>query len=103
MLTKLDVLSDLQTIKICTGYKYKDQVLKDFPSNLNVLSSCKPVYEEVSGWRSELSDINDPSDLPQNLMNYLGKLEDILETQISLISIGPSREQFITLKNGLLN
>jgi adenylosuccinate synthase len=103
MLTKLDVLSDLQTIKICTGYKYKDQVLKDFPSNLNVLSSCKPVYEEVCGWRSELSDINDPSDLPQNLMNYLGKLEDILETQISLISIGPSREQFITLKNGLLN
>lgn len=103
MLTKLDVLSDLQTIKICTGYKYKDQVLKDFPSNPNVLSSCKPVYEEVSGWRSELSDINDPSDLPQNLMNYLGKLEDILETQISLISIGPSREQFITLKNGLLN
>ena len=103
MLTKLDVLSDLQTIKICTGYKYKDQVLKDFPSNLNVLSSCKPVYEEVCGWRSELSDINDPSDLPQNLMNYLGKLEDILETQISLISIGPSREQFITLKSGLLN
>jgi len=103
MLTKLDVLSDLQTIKICTGYKYKDQVLKDFPSNLNVLNSCKPVYEEVCGWRSELSDINDPSDLPQNLMNYLGKLEDILETQISLISIGPSREQFITLKNGLLN
>lgn len=103
MLTKLDVLSDLQTIKICTGYKYKDQVLKDFPSNPNVLSSCKPVYEEVSGWRSELSDINDPSDLPQNLMNYLAKLEDILETQISLISIGPSREQFITLKNGLLN
>jgi len=103
MLTKLDVLSDLQTIKICTGYKYKDQVLKDFPSNPNVLSSCKPVYEEVPGWRSELSDINDPSDLPQNLMNYLGKLEDILETQISLISIGPSREQFITLKNGLLN
>ncbi len=103
MLTKLDVLSDLQTIKICTGYKYKDQVLKDFPSNPNVLSSCKPVYEEVPGWRSELSDINDPSDLPQNLMNYLGKLEDILETQISLISIGPSREQFITLKSGLLN
>lgn len=103
MLTKLDVLSDLQTIKICTGYKYKDQVLKDFPSNLNVLNSCMPVYEEVCGWRSELSDINDPSDLPQNLMNYLGKLEDILETQISLISIGPSREQFITLKNGLLN
>lgn len=103
MLTKLDVLSDLQTIKICTGYKYKDQVLKDFPSNLNVLNSCMPVYEEVCGWRSELSDINDPSDLPQNLMNYLAKLEDILETQISLISIGPSREQFITLKNGLLN
>jgi adenylosuccinate synthase len=103
MLTKLDVLSDLETIKFCTGYKYKDQVLKDFPSNLNVLSNCKPVYEEVSGWRSELTDISDRSELPQNLMNYLGRLEDILETQISLVSIGPSREEFIALKNGLLN
>lgn len=103
MLTKLDVLSDLETINICTGYRYKDQILKDFPSNLNVLSKCKPIYEEVSGWKSDLSNIDDHKDLPKNLCGYLKKLEDILDTQISLVSIGPSREEFIALKNGLLS
>lgn len=103
MLTKLDVLSDLETINICTGYRYKDQILKDFPSNLNVLSKCKPIYEEVSGWKSDLSNIDDHKDLPENLCGYLKKLEDILDTQISLVSIGPSREEFIALKNGLLS
>ncbi|NIV43143.1 MAG: adenylosuccinate synthase [Candidatus Dadabacteria bacterium] len=102
MLTKLDVLSDLESTKICTGYKYKDQILTDFPSNLNILTECMPVYEQLPGWKSDLSCINDPEDLPQNLIAYLSKIEDLLETEISLVSIGPSREEFIALKNGLI-
>ncbi|NIT14419.1 MAG: adenylosuccinate synthase [Candidatus Dadabacteria bacterium] len=103
ILTKLDVLSGLETIKICTGYKYKDEILKHFPSNLNVLTNCTPIYEEVPGWKSDLSDISDPNDLPENLRGYLNKLEDLLETPISLVSIGPSREEFIPLRNGIVS
>ncbi|NIP37765.1 MAG: adenylosuccinate synthase [Candidatus Dadabacteria bacterium] len=102
MLTKLDVLSDLETIRVCTGYKYKDQVITDFPSNLSILTQCEPIYEEVAGWKSDLSGVSDPKDLPQNLKAYLGKLEDLLETEISLVSVGPSREEFIPLNNGLI-
>ncbi len=103
MLTKLDVLSDLETIRVCTGYKYKDQVITDFPSNLSILTQCEPIYEEVAGWKSDLSGVSDPKDLPQNLKAYLGKLEDLLETEISLVSVGPSREEFIPLNNGLIS
>lgn len=101
MLTKLDVLSDLETINICTGYRYKNQILKDFPSNLNVLNRCEPVYEEMKGWKTDLSGITDPSVLPENLKNYISRLEDLIQAEISLVSIGPSREEFIPLKDGI--
>lgn len=99
VLTKLDVLSNLKKINICNGYKYKNQILKIFPSNFEVLRNCEPVYEEVDGWNCNLSDKNS-GNLPPNLKNYLNRLEEILEIPIVLVSIGPSREEFIQLRDG---
>ncbi len=94
-LTKIDVLDGLKSLQIATAYKYKGKLFREFPSDYQVLSNAQPVYKEVRGWDKPIIGINRYKDLPANAKNYISLLEDILETKISIISIGSSREETI--------
>ncbi|MBN2646024.1 MAG: adenylosuccinate synthase [Desulfuromonadaceae bacterium] len=98
-ITKLDVLDDFESIKICTGYSYRGELLEQFPHDINILRECKPVYEEVDGWKTSLSEARTYNDLPQQTRNYLQKLEEICNCPVVLASVGPRRDQTIQRRN----
>ncbi len=94
-ITKLDVLDTLPEIKICTGYRYGDRILTNFPVDANVLESIEPVYESHPGWMEKTTDIRQYEKLPVNARNYLSRISELVETPISFVSIGSDREQTI--------
>ncbi|MFA6078678.1 MAG: adenylosuccinate synthase [Candidatus Omnitrophota bacterium] len=93
VITKLDVLDDLDSIKICTSYEYEGKLYKNFPSDIKVLSGCKPVYEEMPGWKKDTTRITAYSKLPVNAKKYLKRIQNLLETKIVLVSVGSERGQ----------
>lgn len=95
--TKLDVLDSFDTIKICTAYKYNGSETRNFPLNLDKLAQCQPIYEEMPGWKEDLSKVKDYKDLPVNAKKYLDKLAEISESQISLVSVGAERGEIIKI------
>jgi adenylosuccinate synthase len=100
--TKLDVLGGLDSLKICTAYDYKGEILNDFPASLKVLGDCKPVYETLPGWSEDISAITDMQDLPQNVKSYLKRIEELTETPIHIVSVGAERTQTIVSRNPFL-
>ncbi len=102
-ITKLDVLGGLETLKICTGYEYKGEVIQNFPTNLNKLAECKPVYESMPGWSEDISGIRKMEDMPQNTINYIKRMEELVEAPAVIISIGPGRDETIVVDNPFLN
>jgi adenylosuccinate synthase len=101
-ITKLDVLGGLQTLKICTGYEYKSEILNDFPASLKVLGDCQPVYETLPGWSEDISGVKKMNELPANVKNYLSRIEELTKTPIDLVSVGAERTQTIVKKNPFL-
>jgi adenylosuccinate synthase len=95
---KLDVLDNLRKIMVCVGYKYKGKVFKKFPYDLDILSKGKPVYKEFSGWLKTIGHIRSYKNLPVNAKVYLNRLEDLLCTKISIVSVGSRREETIFIK-----
>lgn len=93
VVTKLDVLDELRTIKICTGYRFGGRLYKDFPASIKALNACKPVYEELPGWLADTTKITSYSRLPVNAKRYLKRLQVLLGTRIVLISVGSERSQ----------
>jgi adenylosuccinate synthase len=100
--TKLDVLGGLDSLKICTGYQYKDKILKDFPASLNVLADCQPIYETMPGWSEDISGIKNMKDMPEPAKNYLQRIEALTETPIHIVSVGAERDQTILNKTPFL-
>ncbi len=98
-ITKLDVLSGFDIIKVCVGYRYGDEILSDFPSNINILRDCEPVYEEIEGWNEDISTVTDFGGLPQNARNYVRKLEELSGVIIYAVSLGASREKILFLSD----
>lgn len=96
-LTKLDVLSGFEKIHICVGYRYKGEQLSSFPSNNQVLKDIEPIYEEMAGWKEDISEAKDISELPIQARKYLEKLEETTGVPIYTVSLGPSREKIIFL------
>ena len=96
-ITKLDVLSGFDTLKMCVGYKHKGQVLSEFPSHNNVLNNCEPVYEEMDGWKENISTLKEYSKLPIEAQNYLKKIEEVSGVPVYAVSLGPSREKILFL------
>ena len=101
-LTKLDVLSGFETIRICTGYAYGDQILAEIPASIDVLARCRPVYEDIPGWCSDIGSIRKFEDLPENARKYIRKLEELIKCPIILVSVGPRRDETIVLRNPFL-
>ncbi len=95
VLTKIDVLSDFDKIKICTSYKYNGETIKEFPVNLEILENCIPVYEEMKGWKGDISQITKYVDLPQQLKAYIRRIEELVKTKVVIVSVGPKRSQTI--------
>ena len=93
VVTKLDVLDDLDSLKICTAYKYDGHIYKDFPSDIEVLSNCEPLYEGLPGWKRNTTGITSYSRLPKNAKSYLKRIQKLLGTKIALISVGSDRKQ----------
>ena len=93
--TKLDVLDEMEQIEICTGYRDSSggTILREFPSDIERLSRCTPVYETVPGWRADTSEASNLKELPKEAQAYLKRLEALLEVPICLISTGSKREQ----------
>ena len=98
-ITKLDVLGGLEELKICTGYEVKGNRLNEFPASLKVLAECTPFYETLPGWSEDISTIRQFGDLPQTTKTYLKRVEDLTETPIQIVSVGPGRDETIVLKN----
>lgn len=98
-ITKMDVLNDLETIKICTAYSYRGELLEEFPQDLEILKESKPVYEEVEGWRTDISGATSMGELPAAARSYLQKLEQVTGCPVVLVSVGPRRDQTIQVKN----
>jgi adenylosuccinate synthase len=98
-LTKLDVLDTLDKIKVCTGYRWNGKILDRVPSSLGVWEGLEPVYEELDGWQEDIRGAREFSDLPVNAQRYVKRLEEIVETEIILISVGSERNETIFLKN----
>jgi adenylosuccinate synthase len=99
VITKLDVLSGLDPLKICIQYLYNDSEVVDFPADLDVLAKCRPVYITLPGWHEDISGVRSFEDLPENTKNYLLRIEELMETPIEMISVGPGREETIMVKN----
>lgn len=96
-LTKIDVLDTFDEIKICTAYKDKrnGQIYKNYPTDVFIHKYLEPVYETHAGWETDISRIRNYNNLPENCKKYLARLEQILEVPISIVSVGPDREQTI--------
>ena len=98
-LTKLDVLSGLKTIKVCTDYRYKNSAVTEMPANFSVLEKCEPVYEEVPGWSEDISAVQKISDLPKTAQEYIKYIEKLTEIPVTILSLGHRRSEAILLKN----
>jgi adenylosuccinate synthase len=97
-LTKLDILDDMDRIKICVGYKYDGRVYDTFPTDLEVLRRCEAVYEEVEGWKKSTVGITNFEKLPANAKKYIRTIENLINTEIPIISTGQRRNEIIVLK-----
>src|SRR6266513_1553511 len=101
-LTKLDVLDQCETVKLCVGYRYRGEVLTEFPEDENVVAEAEPVYEEVEGWRAPTGGAKNEADLPAKARRYLERLEELVEVPFCLISTGPQRDETILCEDSPL-
>lgn len=99
----LDVLSGLDTIKICTHYELDGKLIQSPPSTIASLERCKPVYIEMPGWNEDITNIKNFEELPENAKAYVRKLEELTGVPVGMISVGPDREQTIVVDPELNN
>jgi adenylosuccinate synthase len=95
----VDVLTGFDEIKICTAYKYGDEVIEHFPASLNVLAKCEPIYETLPGWKEDISGIESFEALPENAQNYVRRIEALVGLPVKIVSVGPKRTETIVRGN----
>jgi len=98
-LTKLDVLDGLEELKICNGYRYKDQELSVAPVGADALAQCEPVYESMPGWSENTQGAQTMAELPEAAQNYVARLSELVGVPIDIVSTGPDRAETIVLKD----
>ena len=96
-ITKIDVLDTFAEIPLCVEYKYKGSILKEFPADTAILSDVQPVYKAMRGWQTPIAGVKEWSNLPTAAQDYLKFMSDYLETRISIVSTGASRDETIRL------
>ena len=97
-LTHLDVYDGFPSIKICTAYRFDNNVLDSFPSDAAILEKCQPIYEELPGWQVTTSEIRDFAQLPSEAHRYIARLEELLSCPVNYIAVGPKRKQLVEVR-----
>ncbi len=95
VINKMDTLGDIEKIKVCVAYKKGDEILTEFPASLEELDECEPVYEELEGWEGDIGHIRTYEQLPLTARKYIEKIEKLCDTPVSMVGVGPGREQNI--------
>ena len=104
VITKIDVLSNLEKLKVCKAYELDGKIIDEFPSSLKILARCKPIYDELKAWdefsKKEGKEMAKKGyeALPKEMKNYLNYLEESLEVPIEMVSLGPGREETVDLR-----
>ncbi len=98
-ITKLDVLDGLETLRLCTSYKYNGETLELPPVGADAIEKCEPVYEDMPGWSENTAGVRNKSELPANAIAYLNRLEEVVGIPVDIISTGPERDETIVLRN----
>ena len=99
VITKMDVLNDLDKIKVCVGYRLNGKVIDYVPSNVEAFQSVEAVYEEMEGWKAEIKGAKSLSDLPANAQRYLRRVEELIGTKIVMVSVGSERNETLGVQN----
>ena len=97
-LTKIDVLSGLPTIRICTGYEHHGQYYDEVPASAQVLDGVTPIYEDLPGWAEPLTEIRSLDALPANARRYVERIEHLIGVAVKMISVGAGREETILIR-----
>ena len=92
-INSIDVLTRLDTVKICTAYELDGEKITEYPANLDQLRRCKPIFEELPGWTEDITGCRSLDELPENARNYLERISELCGVHISIFSVGPDREQ----------
>ena len=92
-LNSIDVLSGLDTVKICVAYDLDGERIDHYPASLEQLKRCKPIYEELPGWSEDITDVRHLDELPENARNYVRRIGELVGVRISTFSVGPDRDQ----------
>lgn len=99
-LTKLDVLTGFDTIRICTAYRLETGELIDHvPSDIESLKTCTPVYEELAGWNEDIRTARSMDDLPHAVRRFIDRIEEMSDTEVVLVSVGPGRNETVIVRN----
>jgi adenylosuccinate synthase len=94
-LTKLDVLSGFDIIRVCVAYRHDGRRYEDFPPHQSIFHNAEPVFEELDGWEDDLGTARAVNDLPAAARKYVSVIEDLGGVPVRAISVGPSREQTV--------
>ncbi|WP_010284801.1 adenylosuccinate synthase [Bacillus timonensis] len=92
-LNSIDVLTGIETLKICVAYRFKGKVMEEFPASLKILSQCEPVYEELPGWTEDITSCKTLDELPENARHYIERVSQLTGIPLSIFSVGPDRKQ----------
>lgn len=98
-ITRLDILDELEEIKVCVGYEYEGKLVKEYPADLKFLSKVTPVYKTYKGWKEKISAIRDYDRFPALCKEYLADISKEIGVPIGIVSVGPSREETIVVKD----
>ncbi|MFP4446129.1 MAG: adenylosuccinate synthase [Desulfosudaceae bacterium] len=98
-ITKLDVLTGLSKIRVCTGYRYQGKIVDDFPADLEALSQCEPEYETLSGWSEDITAARSMAQLPAKAVAYLKRMEELIRVPICIVSVGAGRDETIMVQD----
>ncbi|MBA3349276.1 MAG: adenylosuccinate synthase, partial [Actinobacteria bacterium] len=97
VVTKLDVLSEFDSLKVCVAYEYEGRRYDDLPPNQTIFNKCRPIYQELAGWQEDISDAQTKNDLPEEALLYLKAIEELVQVPVGSVSVGAAREQLVDL------
>ncbi len=98
-LNSIDVLTGIETLKICVAYRHKGELIEEYPASLKVLAECEPVYEEFPGWTEDITGVKKLEELPENARNYVERISQLTGIPLSVFSVGPDRTQTNIVRN----
>jgi adenylosuccinate synthase len=97
-ITKLDVLTGLDQLKVCVGYEIDGEKITSRPASMKKMAQCKPIYKEMPGWEEDITQARQVDQLPENAQAYIRAIEEMSGIPVSIISVGPGREETIIVQ-----